>query len=36
MSKKEIISDFEEINENMINACIAFASDKENRFSIAS
>jgi len=36
MSKQEIISDFEELNEDMINACLAFAADKEHKLQIAS
>jgi uncharacterized protein (DUF433 family) len=28
MSKEEIMNDFEELNEQMINACLAFAADK--------
>lgn len=36
MSKAEIISDFEELNEDMINACLAFAADKEHKLRIAS
>jgi uncharacterized protein (DUF433 family) len=36
MSRKEIIEDFEELNENMINACLAFAADKERRLKTAS
>jgi len=31
MSKEEIIEDFEELNEEMIHACLAFAADKENK-----
>lgn len=29
MSKEEIMDDFEEITEEMIHACLAFAADKE-------
>jgi uncharacterized protein (DUF433 family) len=29
-SKSEIMEDFEEISEEMINACIAFAADKKH------
>ncbi len=36
MTKQEIISDFEELNEDMINACLAFAADKEHKLKIAS
>lgn len=36
MSKQEIMEDFEEISENMINACLAFATDKERKLKIAS
>ncbi|AHM59091.1 hypothetical protein D770_04120 [Flammeovirgaceae bacterium 311] len=36
MSKAEIIADFEELNEDMINACLAFAADKEHKLRIAS
>jgi uncharacterized protein (DUF433 family) len=36
MSKEEIIADFEELNEEMINACLAFAADKEHKLKIAS
>ncbi len=36
MSKKEIIEDFEELNEEMINACLAFAADKENKLIVVS
>lgn len=31
MSKDEIKSDFEELNDNMIDACLAYAADKERR-----
>ncbi len=31
MSKQEIREDFEEINGEMINACLAFAADKERK-----
>jgi uncharacterized protein (DUF433 family) len=30
------MKDFEEITEEMINACLAFASDKEHKLNIAS
>lgn len=36
MTKQEIINDFEELNEEMINACLAFAADKEHKLQIAS
>jgi uncharacterized protein (DUF433 family) len=36
MSKEEIMDDFEEITEEMINACLAFAADKERKLRIAS
>lgn len=36
MSKQEITEDFEEISEDMINACLAFAADKEHKLKIAS
>ena len=36
MSKEEIMDDFDEINENMINACLAFAADKERKVRVAS
>ncbi|KAA5549229.1 DUF433 domain-containing protein [Adhaeribacter rhizoryzae] len=36
MTKHEIMSDFEELNEDMINACLAFAADKEHKLKIAS
>ncbi|WP_075349234.1 DUF433 domain-containing protein [Algoriphagus marinus] len=35
MTKKEIIDDFEELNEEMINACLAFAADKEHKLIVA-
>jgi uncharacterized protein (DUF433 family) len=35
MTKQEIINDFEELNEEMINACLAFAADKEHKLQIA-
>ncbi len=34
MSKKEIVADFEELNEEMIHACLAFAADKERKLRI--
>ena len=36
MTKQEIMEDFEELNEQMINACLAFAADKERKLKIAS
>ncbi|WP_224998755.1 DUF433 domain-containing protein [Cesiribacter sp. SM1] len=36
ITKSEIISDFEELNEDMINACLTFAADKEHKSRIAS
>ena len=36
MSKQEIMEDFEELTEEMINACLAFAADKEHKLGIAS
>ena len=36
MTKEEIIADFNELNEEMINACLAFAADKEHKLRIAS
>ncbi|HZJ37224.1 MAG TPA: DUF433 domain-containing protein [Gillisia sp.] len=36
MSKQEIMEDFEELTEEMINACLAFAADKEHKLQIAS
>ena len=35
MTKQEIIADFEELNSEMINACLAFAADKEHKIKIA-
>ncbi len=31
MTKEDIIRDFPELTEEMINACLAFAADKEKR-----
>lgn len=31
MSTQEIMSDFSELIEEMINACLAFAADKEHK-----
>lgn len=36
MSKQEVMEDFEEITEEMINACLAFAADKERKLQIVS
>jgi len=36
MSKEEIMKDFEELTEDMINACLAFAADIERRLKAAS
>lgn len=36
MTKQEIIADFEELSEEMILACLAFAADKEHKLRIAS
>jgi len=36
MSKQEIVADFEGITEEMINACLGFAADKEHKLKIAS
>ncbi|MBK9190260.1 MAG: DUF433 domain-containing protein [Crocinitomicaceae bacterium] len=36
MSKEEIMADFNELNIDMINACLGFAADKEHKLRIAS
>ena len=36
MSIKDIQEDFEELNENQIRACLAYAADKERKISIVS
>ncbi len=36
MTKQEIHRDFEELNEEIINACLTFAADKEHKLKIAS
>lgn len=36
MSIQEIISDYPELNETQIRACLAFAADREHNFKIAS
>jgi uncharacterized protein (DUF433 family) len=35
MTKEEIMEDFEEISEEMINACLAFAADKDHSLLIS-
>jgi uncharacterized protein (DUF433 family) len=35
MSKKEIIKDFPELSEDIINACLAYAANRENRIRVA-
>lgn len=36
MSKKEILKDFPELNENSINACLSFVANRENIIRVAS
>jgi len=36
MSKQDILNDFEELSEDMINAYLGFAADKEHKLKIAS
>jgi uncharacterized protein (DUF433 family) len=36
MSKEDILEDFNELNLDQINACLAFAADKEHKLRIAS
>jgi uncharacterized protein (DUF433 family) len=36
MSKEEILEDFDELSEEQINACLAFAADKEHKLRVAS
>jgi len=36
MSKEEIIEDFPELNLEQINACLAYAADREHKVRIAS
>jgi uncharacterized protein (DUF433 family) len=36
MTKDEIVADYPVINIQQINACLAFAADRENRLRIAS
>lgn len=35
MSKKDIIRDFPELDEDKINACLSYAADRESRLKIA-
>ena len=36
MSTQEIMEDFEELTKEMIQACLAFAADKEHKLNVAS
>jgi uncharacterized protein (DUF433 family) len=36
MTNNEIVSDYPEISDEDIRACLAFAADREHRFRIAS
>ncbi len=36
MTHEQIISDFPELNEQSIRACLAFAADREHKYKIAS
>ena len=36
MDKKEILKDFPELSEEQINACLAYAAQREQKISIAS
>lgn len=36
MSHAEIMSDYPEVNEEQILACLAFAADREHKYKIAS
>jgi uncharacterized protein (DUF433 family) len=36
MTKAEIVEDFPELTEEQINACLAFAADREHKLRIAS
>lgn len=36
MTKQEILTDFPELTEEMINACLAFAADREHKMRVAS
>ena len=35
MSKRDILNDFDELSEEMINACLAYAADRERKIKIA-
>jgi uncharacterized protein (DUF433 family) len=36
MTHEQMISDFPELNEQSIRACLAFAADREHKYKIAS
>lgn len=36
MSLEQILSDYPELNEQAIRACLAFAADREHKYKIAS
>jgi uncharacterized protein (DUF433 family) len=36
ITQEQIISDFPELNEKAIRACLAFAADREHKYKIAS
>lgn len=36
MTHEQILSDYPELNEESIRACLAFAADREHKFKIAS
>ena len=36
MSKKEIIKDFPELDKNMINACLSYVANRENKVVVVS
>ena len=36
MTPEEIVADFPELDKNGINACLAFAANRENRIRVAS
>ena len=36
MTRDEIIEDYPELNTSQINACLAYAADKENKLMVAS
>lgn len=36
MDKKDIMKDFPELNEELINACLAYAAQREQKMNIAS